>query len=68
MTKSFVVQFMINTKASKGVGSLLTLRKSKNELIQNYSKRYLETYIEIEEFEKLTMASYKLGLAHEERL
>ena len=36
----FVARFVVNTKAPKGVGSLLTLRKGKNESIQNYNKRY----------------------------
>ena len=54
---------MINTKAMKGVGSLLTLRKGKNEMICNYSKRYWETYNEIKEcFEELAVGIYKLRL------
>ena len=40
LTESFITQFMINTKAPKGVGSLLTLRNDKNETIKNYNKRY----------------------------
>ena len=40
LTKSFVAQFVINTKGPKGVDLLLTLRKGKNEIIRNYSKRY----------------------------
>ncbi|GFY88082.1 hypothetical protein Acr_06g0000220 [Actinidia rufa] len=56
-------------KASKGVGSLLTLRKCKNELIRNYSKHYWEIYNQIKEFsEELAVASYKLVLTHGERL
>ena len=47
LTESFVAQFMINTKASKGVGSVLTLRKGKNEMIRNYNKQYWETYNKI---------------------
>ena len=31
LTESFVAQFVINTKAPKGVGSLLTLRKGKKK-------------------------------------
>ena len=53
----------------KGVGSLLTLRKGKNETIHNYSKRYWETYNEIEKCsEELAMVSYKLGMIPSERL
>ena len=60
---------MINTKALKGIGSLLTLRKVKNESISNYHKQYWETYNKIKEcFEKLAVASYKLGLTLGERL
>ena len=45
------------------MGSLLTLRKGKNELVHNCSKRYWETYNEIEECsEELAVASYKLKL------
>ncbi|GFZ11140.1 hypothetical protein Acr_22g0005380 [Actinidia rufa] len=39
LTKSFVARFVINTKAPKVVGSLLTLKKGKNESIRNYNKR-----------------------------
>ncbi|GFY97538.1 hypothetical protein Acr_12g0000790 [Actinidia rufa] len=55
--------------APKAVGSLLMLKKGKNELIQNYSKRYWEIYNEIEECsEEMAVASYKLGLAPRDRL
>ena len=36
----FVAWSVINTKAPKGIGSLLTLKKGKNKTICNYSKRY----------------------------
>ena len=49
LTESFIVRFVINTKAPKGVGSLLTLGKSKEISLRNYSKYYWETYNEIEE-------------------
>ncbi|GFZ19811.1 hypothetical protein Acr_28g0005160 [Actinidia rufa] len=49
LTKSFVARFLINTKALKGFGSILTLWKAKNKSIRNYRKRYWETYNEIEE-------------------
>ena len=69
LTESFMAQFVINTKVSKGVGSLLILRKGKNESIKNYSKRYWETYNEIEKCSKeLLVARYKLGLTPKERL
>ena len=69
LTELFVARFMINTKAPKGVGSLLMLRKGNNESICNYSKRYWETYNEIEECsEELVVASSKLGLPPGERL
>ena len=38
LTESFISRLVINTKALKGIGSLLTLRKGKNETIRNYSK------------------------------
>ncbi|GFY88833.1 hypothetical protein Acr_06g0007730 [Actinidia rufa] len=61
LTESFVAQFVINTKAPKGVRSHLTLRKGKNESIRNYNKRYWKTYNKIEECSKeLALASYKL--------
>ena len=64
-----MTRFVINIKAPKGIGSFLTLRKGKNESIQNYSKQYWETYNEIEECtEELAMASYKLELTPGERL
>ncbi|XP_057459274.1 uncharacterized protein LOC130749935 [Actinidia eriantha] len=69
LTKSFIAQFIINTKAPKAIGSLLTLKKGKNESIQNYNKRYWETYNEIEECsEEMAVASYKLGLTPGDRL
>ncbi|GFS35059.1 hypothetical protein Acr_00g0037570 [Actinidia rufa] len=69
LTESFVARFVINTKAPKAVSSLLTLKKGKNESIRNYSKRYWETYNEIEECsEEMAMASYKLGLFPGDRL
>ena len=69
LTESFVARLVIKTKAPKGVGSLLTRRKGKNESIRNYNKRYRETYNEIEECSKeLVVASYKLGLTPGERL
>ena len=40
LTKSFVARFVINTKARKGVGSLLMIKKGKNETIRNCNKRY----------------------------
>ena len=60
--ESFVAQFVINTKAPKGVTSLLTLRKGKNESLHNYSKRYWELYNKIECSEELAVVSYKLRL------
>ena len=45
------------------------LRKGKNESIRNYSKRYWETYNEIEEcLEELAVASYKFRLTPNERI
>ena len=38
LCESFVTQFVINMKAPKGVGSLLMLKKGKNETIRNYNK------------------------------
>ena len=49
LTESFVAHFIINTKAPKGVRSLLILRKGKNESIHNYNKWYWKTYNKIEE-------------------
>ncbi|GFZ21762.1 hypothetical protein Acr_29g0009240 [Actinidia rufa] len=37
LTESFVARFVINTKAPKAVGSLLTLKKGRNESIRNYN-------------------------------
>ncbi|XP_057510747.1 uncharacterized protein LOC130793111 [Actinidia eriantha] len=69
LTESFIARFVINTKAPKAVSSLLTLRKGRNESIRHYSKRYWKTYNEIEECsEEMAVASYKLGLAPEDRL
>ena len=69
LTESFVARFIINTRAPKAIGSLMTLKKGKNESIRSYSKRYWETYNEIEECsEEMAVASYKLGLAPGERL
>ncbi|GFS42836.1 pleckstrin homology (PH) domain-containing protein [Actinidia rufa] len=69
LTESFVAQFVINTKAPKAVGSLLMLKKGRNESIRNYSKRYWETYNKIGECsEEMVVASYKLGLAPRDRL
>ena len=64
-----MARFVINMKAPKGVGSLLTLRKGKNESIRSYNKCYWEMYNEIEECsEELAVASYKLGLTSREKL
>ncbi|GFY87855.1 hypothetical protein Acr_05g0014940 [Actinidia rufa] len=69
LTESFVARFVINTKAPKAVSSLLTLKKGRNESIRSYSKRYWETYNEIEECsEEMAVASYKLGLSPGDRL
>ncbi|XP_057489425.1 uncharacterized protein LOC130775292 [Actinidia eriantha] len=69
LTESFVARFVINIKAPKAVGSLLTLKKWKNESIRNYNRRYWETYNGIEKcFKEMAMASYKLGLAPGDRL
>ncbi|GFZ15738.1 hypothetical protein Acr_25g0001470 [Actinidia rufa] len=68
LTESFVARFVINTKAPKAVGSLLTLKKDRNKSIRNYNKRYWETYNEIEECsEEMDVASYKLRLAPRDR-
>ena len=40
LSESFVTRFVINTKAPKGVSSLLILRRGKNETLHNYSKWY----------------------------
>ncbi|PSS21414.1 Mediator of RNA polymerase II transcription subunit 13-like [Actinidia chinensis var. chinensis] len=37
LTESFVAQLIINTKAPKAVGSLLTLQKGRNESIRSYN-------------------------------
>ncbi|GFY87741.1 glutamate receptor 3.6 [Actinidia rufa] len=50
--ESFVARFMINTRAPKGVSSLLMLCKGKNETLRNYRKHYWELYNEIEEMLK----------------
>ncbi|GFS39695.1 hypothetical protein Acr_00g0064480 [Actinidia rufa] len=69
LSESFVTQFVINTKAPKGVISLLTLQKGKNEMLYNYSKRYWELYNEIEEcLEELVVVIYKLRLTPREKL
>ncbi|GFS40490.1 hypothetical protein Acr_00g0068850 [Actinidia rufa] len=69
LTESFVARFVINTKAPKAVSSLLTLKKGRNESIRSYSKRYWETYNEIEECsEEMAVASYKLILSPGDRL
>ncbi|GFY94866.1 hypothetical protein Acr_10g0002510 [Actinidia rufa] len=69
LIESFVARFVINTKAPKAIGSLLTLKKGRNESTRNYSKRYWEMYNEIEECsEEMAVASYKLGLAPGDRL
>ncbi|GFZ08917.1 hypothetical protein Acr_20g0007250 [Actinidia rufa] len=47
LTESFMARFVINTKALKGVSSLLMLRKGKNESIWNHSKHYWEIYNKI---------------------
>ena len=61
-------RFVINTKASKGVGSLLGLRRGKNESIINYIKCYWKIYNEIEGCSKeLAVTSYKLRLTSGER-
>ena len=63
LTESFMARLL------KAVGYLLTLRKGKNKVFCNYSKRYWETYNEIKECsEELAMASYKLELIPRERL
>ena len=38
-SKSFVARFVINTRALKGVTSLLTLCKGINEMLHNYKKQ-----------------------------
>ena len=38
--ESFVARFVINTRASKGVNSLLTFHKGNNETLINHNKRY----------------------------
>ena len=40
LIESFIAQFVINTKAPKGVSFLLMLQKGKNESLRNYSKCY----------------------------
>ncbi|GFS33068.1 hypothetical protein Acr_00g0026150 [Actinidia rufa] len=57
----FMARFVINTKAPKGVSSLMALCKGKNETLHNYNKWYWEFYNKIEECSKeLVMISYKL--------
>ncbi|GFS33850.1 Zn-dependent exopeptidases superfamily protein [Actinidia rufa] len=48
LAKSFVARFVTNTKAPKGVGSLLSLGKSRTKSLRNYNKRYWKTFNEIE--------------------
>ena len=62
----FMSRFVINTKASKGVSSLMALRKGKNETLHNYNKWYWEYYKKIEECSKeLVMSSYNLRTDHD---
>ena len=69
LARSFIAQLVINTKAPKGIGSLLTLKKGKNESLHNYNNHYWETYNKIKECsEELAVASYKLRLTPSERL
>ncbi|GFZ11580.1 hypothetical protein Acr_22g0009780 [Actinidia rufa] len=69
LTEAFVARFVINTKAPKGVSSLLTLQKGKNEMLRSYRKCYWEMYNEIEECsEELAVVSCKLGLTLCEKL
>ena len=64
-----MARFIINTKAPKGVSSLLTLYKGKNKTLCNYNKCYWELYSEIDECSKeLTIISYKLRLPPGEKL
>ena len=47
----------------------MTLRKGKNETLNNYNKRYWELYNEIEKYLKeLDIVSYKLGLTPGDKL
>ena len=69
MFESFVTRFVINTKVSKGMRSLMTVQKGKNEMLSNYNRRYCELYNEIEGcLEELAVVSYTLGLSLSEKL
>ena len=69
LTRSFVAKFVTNTRAPKGVGSFLTLKKGKTELLRNYNKHYWKTFNEVKECsEEFAVASYKLGLTLGERI
>ena len=68
LTESFVTRFVTNTKTTKGIGFILTLKKGKVKLLYNYNKRYWETCNEIEECSEELVVANKLRLTLGERI
>ena len=63
LSEPFVARFVTNNNEAKEVDALLTLKKSHQESLWDYTRRYWDAYNEIEGCnEELVVASFKHDL------
>uniref|UniRef100_A0A2N9H7K0 Reverse transcriptase domain-containing protein n=1 Tax=Fagus sylvatica TaxID=28930 RepID=A0A2N9H7K0_FAGSY len=63
MAEAFVSRFITNSRKTKEMDALLTMKLKDNETIKEYSTRFWETYNDIDGCdEKVVVRTFKLGL------
>jgi hypothetical protein len=63
MAKAFVVRFITNSRKTREMDALLTMKLQENETIKDYSTRFWETYNDIDGCsEEVVVRTFKLGL------
>ena len=63
MAEAFVVRFITNSRKTREIDALLTMKLENNESIKEYSTRFWETYNDIDGCdEEVAVRTFKLGL------
>ena len=63
MAEAFVARFITNSRKTKEMDALLTIKLQSNETIKEYSTRFWETYNDIDGCdEEVAIRTFKLGL------
>jgi hypothetical protein len=63
MAEAFVAHFITNSRKTREMDALLTMKLQDNETIKDYSTRFWETYNDIDGCgEEVAVRTFKLGL------